>query len=92
MQWHNLAIEIQNNLQLPTLVIWYEDYETKFNQTVGNIFDFLSLPKHGDVISFIPGKSYEDFFTDSEKRAAMLLVKRVADPGTWDIVKRYASM
>lgn len=90
-KWHNLAITVQKELNLSTLLVYYEDYESKFNETVQKIFDFLDLSMLVDQLPlFFKGKHYLNYFTNEEKKVAMTIIEEVADDYTWQLVKHYA--
>ena len=92
-QWHNLAIEgiklIEQDHPVPTLLVYYEDYTTKFNQTVDRILDFLELEEEGYRREFAARSAYGGYFSDEQVRSARKLVKRVASDETWALVKHY---
>lgn len=88
-QWHNLAIRVIDDLGLPSLLLYYENYETDFNATVNEIFQFLQISTIGDISQFIAGKDYMGYFSSSEVEAARKLMEIISDRQTWDIIKRY---
>jgi hypothetical protein len=89
LQWHNLAIRVIDDLGLPSLLLYYENYETDFNATVNEIFQFLQISTIGDIFQFIAGKDYMGYFSPSEVEAARKLMEIISDRQTWDIIKRY---
>lgn len=89
LQWHNLAIRVIDDLGLPSLLVYYENYETDFNATTDEIFHFLELTTVGDIPQFIAGKDYMGYFSSSEVEAARHLMKVISDRQTWNIIKRY---
>mmetsp|Transcript_15672 Transcript_15672/g.18206 ORF Transcript_15672/g.18206 Transcript_15672/m.18206 type:complete len:403 (-) Transcript_15672:131-1339(-) len=90
-KWHDFAIAVTHELKLPALVIVYEEYGDKFNMTATKIFDFLEMePISGTVPPFVGGKTYIDYFTESEREDAMMLVKAcIENEKTWNLVQRY---
>lgn len=88
-EWHNLARQVTVHLDLPTLVIEYEDYENNFESTVSAIFEFLNLPLVEKPINFISGKKYVEYFSHEERLAAKILVQTLSDEWTWSIVSKY---
>ena len=91
MQWHNLMfITSDNLLQIKSLVIHYEDYETHLNETLETLLEFLALPHTGrDVPVFVPGKTYLDFFTPEERRKMKQGSQWLASPKTWEHIHHY---
>lgn len=91
VMWHNMAIKVLDRLQVPTLVIYYEDYTSRYEATVDSIFEFLELEQAADHAEFIPGKTYETLFEDETGRAATAFVKALAIPKCWRLIRHYFS-
>lgn len=90
VQWHNLAYEVTHHeLKIPTLTMWYENYETNFNKTKLALFDFLEIDSMREEITFKHGKNYADYFTEAERRDIYEMIKKFAKPEIWEMVKRY---
>jgi hypothetical protein len=90
IQWHNLAVEIRNNMDLPTHVVHYENYAKNFNQTFNEIMGFLHLGDVvGDVPEFVPGRIYREYFTKKERKAVLRLMKLIATKEAWDMMSTY---
>ena len=89
IQWHNLAFNTACDLQIPSLVIHYENYTTNFDQTMDAIVDFLQLNAIHEAPSFIPGKTYRDYFTGEEFEAVTVMFEKLALGKTWDNTKHY---
>eukprot|EP00548_Thalassiothrix_antarctica_P003983 CAMPEP_0194136912 /NCGR_PEP_ID=MMETSP0152-20130528/6849_1 /TAXON_ID=1049557 /ORGANISM="Thalassiothrix antarctica, Strain L6-D1" /LENGTH=116 /DNA_ID=CAMNT_0038833721 /DNA_START=94 /DNA_END=444 /DNA_ORIENTATION=- len=89
VQWHNLAFEITERRAMDSLVVFYGDYETNFNQTLDTILDFLELPKAETPLPFEPGHKYSEYYMPSDKQQIRQLVKEIADPITWRHLERY---
>uniref|UniRef100_A0A7S0C4C6 Sulfotransferase domain-containing protein n=1 Tax=Proboscia inermis TaxID=420281 RepID=A0A7S0C4C6_9STRA len=89
VQWHNLAIETTKRLKLPTHIIHYENYEHDFESTAKGLLEFLSIEEIGDPPSFIAGKDYLHYYTKRQRKATMKLIRRVATPESWELIKRY---
>lgn len=90
VQWHNAALRMIEQEKLPSLVIYYEDYETNYNQTVDSILGFLDLPRAAPPLPFKTGKTYRDlFFPEETQRATKHLLKAMASKELWAILQRY---
>ena len=89
VQWHNLAIEATQRLQLPIYVLYYENYTENFDKTVDDLFHFLELHKVNNPVPFIAGKTYQNFFSEDEARAATRLVENMASPECWKLIGHY---
>jgi hypothetical protein len=89
VQWHNYAGQIIANRNLSAHTLYYEDYETNYNQTTAKLFNFLDLPIVQEPLEFKKGKTYRNFFTASELKAARKLVNTLATAETWYLLSRY---
>jgi hypothetical protein len=89
-QWHNMALQVTQKLHIPTLILYYEDYED-FEPTLESILRFLELTKVGKASPYISGKAYHSYYTNEEITAAMELVKEVSTQQTWSLLRRYES-
>jgi hypothetical protein len=89
VQWHNLAIQVIEQRNLPVHVLYYENYTMNYNATMDDLFEFLQLEKKATPIQFVAGKTYMSFYSDEQVRAARKLVHALASPMTWDLVKHY---
>ena len=90
MEWHNAALRMIEQEKFPSLVIYYEDYETNYNQTVDSILDFLNLSREAPPLPFKTGKTYRDlFFPEETQQATRRLLKAMASKELWSILKRY---
>lgn len=92
-QWHNLALKVAKDLNVPTLVVHYENYEKNYEGTVSTILEFMELPQNNDFTKFIAGKRYKTvFFSEKQRIAALDLVRHLADEETWSLLERYNSI
>lgn len=88
--WHNLAfLATEESLHLPTLVLYYEDYTNKFNDTVARIFDFLELKQQAEPYPFHEGHAYKDYFTLEERKAVKEAMEIIAINQTWQSIQHY---
>lgn len=89
VQWHNLAIQVLEKQDIPVHVLHYESYSTDYNATVDRLFEFLELEKKHKPLPFVAGKTYLSYYSDEEARRTSKLVRAVASPATWALVKHY---
>jgi hypothetical protein len=91
IQWHTLALQTIQTSGLPSLTIYYEEYEQDWNATVHKILDFLNLGSDisDQVLTFQPGKHYDDHYTAQQRIEARSLVQQFSSKETWDLLKRY---
>ena len=99
-QWHNLVHESVHILReggpegglrrdFPVLKVYYEDYNTAFEQTTKSIFEFLELEQVAPLREFTSRSDYGDYFPQDELIEIKRLVKSVASNATWEDVKHY---
>ncbi|VEU38634.1 unnamed protein product [Pseudo-nitzschia multistriata] len=100
-QWHNLAHDVINIMRgkaegfdfpprdVPVHKVYYEDYNTKFEETANGILDFLDLKQVAPFREFTSRKDYGGYFPPEELRNIRDLVKSVASEETWSDVKHY---
>ena len=89
VQWHNLAFSTTWELDIPTLVLRYEDYERDFDGTTTRLHAFLGLEMRNEPPDFIVGKTYRDYFEEEEVDAVRVMVKELALKRTWEHMKHY---
>ena len=96
VQWHNLLIEIMPRLgdtfqdtSDKLLVVHYENYEHKLNETVDRIMDFLGQKVVRPLRPFRALPSYADHYSAQDRVAAYELAKAVASPETWELIRHY---
>jgi hypothetical protein len=88
--WHNNAFEVSNHVgKAKTMVVYYEDFYTKFDRTINNLIKFSRLPRVSDPYSFGEVHDYSKFFNATMQTSARKLAKMVATKDTWRHVKHY---
>ena len=89
VEWHNLAFSTADDLQLPTYVLHYEWYTTRYDTTVTELLSFLGFDqKLGEPVPFNPSVSY-DYFTDEEKLALQQAYEMMSSSQTWTHISQY---
>ena len=83
IQWHNNAFHATSG-GVPTHFFYYEDFEANSNDTTRSLLEFLHLKRseRGLNIPFLGGKTYDEYYTAGEKRAAARLIDRFASKET----------
>jgi hypothetical protein len=102
VQWHNRAVQLTVRQELPTHYLHYDEYSTDYDGTVQRLMEFLELgPPHRDgasnepsaalraPLAFIPGKTYDSYFSDETRRQAGRVVRALATPECWYLLRRY---
>jgi len=68
VQFHNNAIDMMNQLDIPVHVIDYTTYNTDFNRTATELLDFLGLEQVPGTEKDFYYSSHEDFYSAEERR------------------------
>ena len=90
VQWHNLAfITTNDNLNLPTHVLHYEDFSSDLDGTLRELLAFLELPNTGPYVPFDAGRSYREYFSDEQVDRMRNATMMLALPLTWHHLERY---
>jgi hypothetical protein len=84
-------------MRLPTLTLYYEDYEEedKWNVSMNTILQFLNQTKgdvkgkRGRVHPFKGGKGYHHYFTLEQRKAVWTFIEKISIPQTWLMLQRY---
>jgi hypothetical protein len=86
--WHNFAAQL--TLNKPDVhVLYYEDYTTKYNETVASLLSLLELPSVASPIAFESSKSYSAFYTDDQRTAVQVFVQRFSTEDAWKLLRKY---
>jgi Sulfotransferase domain len=90
VQWHVLALATIKKSQLPSMTVYYEDYEAaKWNATVQRIVDFLELPLKGNNVREFESHTSYEYYTDQQRREARDLVRKMVVDQVWELLKHY---
>jgi Sulfotransferase domain len=89
--WHNSAAEVGEEMGIPVLTLFYEDYAVDSANNMKRLVEFLALsPAQGkQPLPFIPGKVYMDFYEEHEIELARTLVSSLASNESWALLSRY---
>ena len=91
IHWHNLAFTVTSDLQIPSMLLHYEDYSTRFENVTRELTDFLGLEQVGKAPEFIVKKQYLDYYTEKDKRNIARFIRKFATKPTWQNVHHYLS-
>lgn len=90
VRWHNQAfVTTDDELDVPTHLLHYEDYAERFDETVDGLMDFLHLKQRNVPDGFSEGHAYADYYTDEERRAVTEAMKILATNKTWSHIQHY---
>lgn len=89
LQWHNNAFYATDEaMDIPTLVVHYEDFATDFEGTLKGLLDFYGLPMEGEPMEF-HFHTYDGYYTDQERTDTVDFLKLLASPTTWENLSPY---
>lgn len=88
VHWHNNALTVIADLELPVHTIFYEDYGSDYKGTLGGIMEFLDYPYVGHHKKF-HSSNYTDYYTEPERTAIAKLMKNLATKETYALLSRY---
>jgi len=91
VRWHQHIFDMLQQQQLPALNLYYENYTTHFDETVGELLDFIEQEPHVDAkpISFVPGKTYPEFYSPAQVVAIQRLIRTLASEPVWKLIQHY---
>ena len=82
-QWHNLAFEIIKKMEIPFLIVHYEDYDENFDHTLNTIIAFLDLKIVSDPVEY-SRNLYPHYFTNGQRQHILDFIKHLSSKTTWD--------
>eukprot|EP00538_Stauroneis_constricta_P006599 CAMPEP_0119572008 /NCGR_PEP_ID=MMETSP1352-20130426/44404_1 /TAXON_ID=265584 /ORGANISM="Stauroneis constricta, Strain CCMP1120" /LENGTH=431 /DNA_ID=CAMNT_0007621691 /DNA_START=91 /DNA_END=1386 /DNA_ORIENTATION=- len=93
-QWHNLAHESiglieKEHHEVPVLTVYYEDYVSRYNETVDSIVDFLEQEKVGTLRDFQVRSNYDGYYDSEHVGQIRAMVEAISNDSTWEKVKHY---
>ena len=91
VQWHNLAYTTTTEyLNIPLLVLRYEDYKRDWDGTVQSLMEFLQLDA-GDLTAtpFDMSTYHDTYYTESQKVAIRQMMESLASVPIWEIIQVY---
>lgn len=89
VQWHNLAVESVQKLEIPVIYIHYEDYTTNLQKETDRMLHFLNMTRVGTLPIFDSNKDYSDYFSLEERAAASELMRVLASDSGKKLIERY---
>ena len=88
IQWHNLASVTLQQMEIPTLLMTYEDYAIDLDGTLSTLLDFLELPNEKKAPGFHQG-DYSMHFSLKQRIDAMNMMKVQASKKIWENIAPY---
>eukprot|EP00978_Attheya_sp_CCMP212_P030952 scaffold115559_cov56-Attheya_sp.AAC.3 len=88
--WHNHAFQVANETKMPSLIIYFERYDTHWNETATELLDFLERPMKGNVpAKFIGRETYRHFYEVGDVDAVRTVYNALATEETWLSIQHY---
>ena len=84
-----MAMEVRDQLKLPTYYLFYENYTLSFDETVSQVLDFLEMEAVHPPLEFYVGKTYRSFFKPEHAKMAAEFTKEFASPRVWELLAHY---
>ena len=82
IQWHNLAFTTTWDLNIPTMILHYENYTSNFDE-------FLDQDGVNEPPLFETGKTYREYYTNGEIKSVESMFRKLALNKTWYHTKHY---
>jgi hypothetical protein len=98
VQWHNHAHRVCAQMDVPSIVIRYEDYQAQLTNTMNTIFDFVQHPHPNNVEEILLQDEFladsilepaTNYYTQEEKLAAGIFVQKLATPDAYKTLQVY---
>lgn len=89
VKWHNRALQTIDLYGVPSHTLFYEDYETNYDETLQKLLTFLDMDRTHANLPFVVGKRYSTLFEPSHRLAIARLAHQLASPDCWALLKRY---
>jgi len=92
VQWHNLAFELAEKLNIRSYIFNYEDFKFKQKEIITEILDYLELPMVDDGLSNLYSfklDNFRDHYTNQQMDAVAMYIRALASEKTWSYVCRY---
>ena len=88
VQWHDHAIALAKDMNIPAMILHYEDYAKDLNNTVDLLFSFLEHDKVASAPPFFQ-HDYSFMYTNAEKEGIEDWVKVLASKELWKLLEHY---
>lgn len=89
VQWHNLAFATTREMDVPTMLLHYQDFSTDFEGARDRVLDWLELPRVANGVKFQDGKVYRSYYSREEKRSIRDFLQAASSGETWSQLKEY---
>ncbi len=89
IQWHSLAFQTTWDLDIPTMIIHYENYTDSFVETKDSLLEFLEQDDVNPPPYFETGKTYREYFTTEEIEGVKKMFLKLGTDKMWAHTKHY---
>eukprot|EP00553_Chaetoceros_curvisetus_P014290 CAMPEP_0204640536 /NCGR_PEP_ID=MMETSP0717-20131115/47783_1 /ASSEMBLY_ACC=CAM_ASM_000666 /TAXON_ID=230516 /ORGANISM="Chaetoceros curvisetus" /LENGTH=280 /DNA_ID=CAMNT_0051660997 /DNA_START=1 /DNA_END=843 /DNA_ORIENTATION=+ len=89
VQWHNNAFKTTKMMGIDVMVLHYESFETRFDETTDNLLSFLGYQNSKRKYKFESGKTYSEYFRPKERQKVKEVLQELASTETWAEIKDY---
>jgi len=91
LRQHNLAFSVTQDMNLPTLIVHYEDYEHYVEGELEKLLQFVEMERvTNEVYPFSDtNKTYHDHYTLDQVERIFAFVQEYASFQTWNEMKQY---
>lgn len=89
VQWHNNAFKAPEKANVPSYVVYYEEFATNLQSILNDLLKFLELPLLGRVNEFHYSGGYPAYYDNDERVKIVEFIKLVGSPKTFEALKRY---
>ncbi len=83
IQWHNYAFEVISDMNIPSLIIHYEDFAKDFNRTKDNLFMFIEAEEifmeKKKKLSFVMGEKYFRYYDKTQQLSVVEALKKLCN-------------
>ena len=91
IQWHNMAFALTEKYSIPSMVLWYEDFDDKYEETFDALFSFMEFPRVQPTREFSARHDYDTYYDHLDRRRMRLLAEKISTKATWAHVGKYFS-
>jgi len=78
VRWHNNAFALLKAMDIPTMVVHYEDFEYDFEGTLNSLQTFLNLEAEADPIPFLNSFHELSYFDNNDLNKMSTFMKHIA--------------
>jgi len=89
VQWYNLVFESLDFMEIPYIIVHYEDFDNDFEGIDGDMLNFLGLEKNVTVAPEWYSQGDRGYFSEEDRRLLKEFITALATPVTMREIGRY---